>query len=781
MSRDNIFDRVRHGLNGRLESVLPVLLPGGRIQGKEYVCGSLAGGPGDSCSTNLEKGVGGDFATGETWSDIIDLASQVWKIRPKEAADCLAEQYGLISAKHSASPGRQQGVNRNRKQAEIVIAIPADAPEPPKAHHRLGPPAARWLYHDAAGNPLHYVYRFEPQDKQGKEILPLCLCRQPGGALQWQWRAWPAPRPLYNLHKLARAGSDTSVLLVEGEKAADAAQTLFPGYVCTTWSGGANAFAKAGFASLKGRRIVIWPDNDQAGFKAALSIAPLLTDEDTAITILPVSASLPEAWDVADAPPAGFSPEVFLKQGGLPLSEFARLSVSRFPALREHHVAQALLTGSQNGIPDSQVVDGPEDDFVRPWPVLHPDALPGLVGEFIALAVRKSEADPAAVLATLLVRFGVEVYGYASDKGPYVRIGETVHPPRLYATIAGASAKARKGTSTKPVLRLFEDNPYKGKDAVPPAPHTGGPLSSGEGLAWRLRERDQGEETKGDDGAPKSYQDKRLFVLDEEFAAAMASIRREGNILSMTLRSLWDSGNYEPLTKNSQIRVCGAHVGIVTHITIPELQSRLDSMQITNGFANRFLWICARRSKLVPYPEPMPTVEFNPLRDEVWRRVKMAQGRDELHFTPQARAYWETVYPELSRDLPGPGGDIIARGEAQCVRLALVYALLDGAAAIDVAHLKSALAFWQYARDSALYIFGNMEEEGVSRKILALLREAPKSTSELYTLFNRHIQNSKLKASLQELIGCGLVLKTEVKTAGRPKMVYCCAKKENQG
>ena len=409
---------------------------------------------------------------------------------------------------------------------------------------------------------------------------------------------------------------------------------------------------------------------------------------------------------------------------------------------------------------------------------MHPDALPGLVGRFVELATRSSEADRAAVLLTLLTRFGVEVYAFAPNQGPYIRIGETVHPPRIYVVIAGASAKARKGTSAKPVLRLFASNPYQGKNAVPPAPHTGGPLSSGEGLAWRLRERDESPEEE--DGKEKQTHDKRLFVLDEELAAAMASIRREGNTLSMTVRSLWDSGDYEPLTKNAQISVRGAHVGIVTHITIPEVRNRLDSMQISNGFANRFLWICARRAKQVPCPEAMPQAEFQTLSDAIWQRVRLAQSRGEIRFTPEAREYWTGIYSDLSRDMPGVGGDIVARSEAQCVRLALIYALLDGKDAIEPQHLKAALALWQYARDSALYIFGNRKEEAMSGRIYAALRESPKSTTELYTLFHRHIRNDQLKECLQELIGRGLVAKRETRTAGRPKIVYCCAKKENK-
>ena len=752
MERDDIFDRVREGLDWRLDSVIPTLLPGGRFQGREYVCASIEGGPGKSCSTNLETGVGGDFSTDECWSDVIDLAAKVWKVRPLEAAKRLAEQYDLLSARRPAPADRKRQAPPGNTREGNVIPIILGGPEPPERHPRLGVSTERWVYRDEQEYPLYFVLRFESGDKPGKQILPLCLCRLPDGAPQWQWRAWPAPRPLYNLHRLGRSGQDVPVLMVEGEKTADAAQKLFPDHVCMTWSGGCQAVHKADFSPLRGRNVIIWPDNDKAGKAVAQTLVKMLCNAGAVVRVLPLPSSLPEKWDLADAPPEGFDPQRYLRGDWQP-----ELQVSAT---------------------DSLVSGGDGNDFIRPWPVLHPDALPGFAGEFVSLATRDSEADPAAVLTTFLVRFGTEVYGYAPDKGPYIRIGETVHPPRLYTVIAGASAKARKGTSAKPVLRLFKDNPYKRRDAIPPAPHTGGPLSSGEGLAYRLRERDENTDEKGEN-KPAPRQDKRQFVLDEEFAAAIACAKREGNILSMTLRSLWDSGDYEPLTKNSQISVRGAHVGIVTHITIPEVRRKLDTMQISNGFANRFLWICARRVKLVPYPEAMPSAEFGTLREELWRRVRLAQGRDELRFTPEAREYWTAAYPALSRDTPGTGGDIIARGEAQCVRLALIYALLDAKDSIDAPHLKAALALWQYARDSALYIFGNMEEEETSRKIHAVLRESPKSTTELYALFNRHIRNDTLKECLQELVGRGLVEKREIRTAGRPKIVYC-AKKEKQ-
>lgn len=91
----NIFETVKTGLAGRLAEVLADLLPGGRICGREYVCGSSAGGPGKSCSTNLDTGTGGDFNTGERWGDIIELTARVNGLRPYDAALWLSERYNL--------------------------------------------------------------------------------------------------------------------------------------------------------------------------------------------------------------------------------------------------------------------------------------------------------------------------------------------------------------------------------------------------------------------------------------------------------------------------------------------------------------------------------------------------------------------------------------------------------------------------------------------------------------------------------------------------------------
>ena len=155
---------------------------------------------------------------------------------------------------------------------DVVSPVPDDAPKkiPP---HRLGKPSDKWAYRNEAGELLFVVCRFDKVDG-GKEILPLTFCQDGRGNREWRWRGYPPPRPLYGLDGLSEY-PETSVLIVEGEKTADAAQALFPDYVAITSPGGSKAADMADWNPMKGRRVVIWPDNDDPGTDYAKDVTGL--------------------------------------------------------------------------------------------------------------------------------------------------------------------------------------------------------------------------------------------------------------------------------------------------------------------------------------------------------------------------------------------------------------------------------------------------------------------------------------------------------------------------
>jgi hypothetical protein len=308
-----------------------------------------------------------------------------------------------------------------------------------------------------------------------------------------------------------------------------------------------------------------------------------------------------------------------------------------------------------------------------------------------------------------------------------------------------------------------------------PARESGGPLSTGEGLAFQLRDESPEERERRRKMNPnepiRNPDDKRLMIQDEEFASGLACTKREGNTLSMGLRCFWDSGDYAPLTKNNPIRVKNAHICIITHITMQELAVALAEVQAFNGFGNRFLWICARRSKMVALPPRMPVEKIAPIQNELWRLVAQAQKCGLVTLSAGAREQWETVYPELSREHSGLAGSIINRSEAQTLRLALIYALLDGQNTIMERHLDAALALWRYAQESALYIFRDRSADPLEEKILEALKQGPLTATELSAVFCRNVSKERLQPVLQQLEAQQRISVIKVKGVGRPKLI----------
>jgi phage/plasmid primase-like uncharacterized protein len=393
----------------------------------------------------------------------------------------------------------------------------------------------------------------------------------------------------------------------------------------------------------------------------------------------------------------------------------------------------------------------------------------GITKAFVELATRNSEADPAAVLFTFLARFGVEV-----GRNPFLRVGDSVHRGQLAVVIVGESAKSRKGTSGKPVSRLFSFNSLNSSVEYKFSRTSPGPFSSGEGIIYAVRDPIQGWDKKHGkyEIIDPGVEDKRLFVLDEEFAGVLANTHREGNTLSMVIRSAWDNGRFDPLTKNSKISAKDTHVGWVSHITNYELQAKLPECEGFNGFANRILWIYSQRRKLVPLPEPMPAQELADIQYSLLSILNNCHEHERgIAFTEQAREAWiDEYYQRLSsQNEHGLLGVVLNRGEAQVRRLALLFTLLDGADRTSLKHLDQAMAAWKYCEDSACYIFKGQAQDNVSRKIVEALQKTGSLTStEISNLFSRNIKSDRLQKAIQELVTSDMAEMVSEPTKGRP-------------
>ena len=146
-----------------------------------------------------------------------------------------------------------------------------------------------------------YVVRIKDIANDTKVTLPVVYTENSHGIKSWRSKGLGDDRCLYNEHLFK--DSHKPVLIVEGEKTADAAHSLYPEFDVVTWSGGANGFTKSNWNVLEGKQVTIWPDNDKAGIDAAHKIQTLLSKNNiTQAKVIDLNKIdyLPNKWDLAD-------------------------------------------------------------------------------------------------------------------------------------------------------------------------------------------------------------------------------------------------------------------------------------------------------------------------------------------------------------------------------------------------------------------------------------------------------------------------------------------------
>lgn len=167
----------------------------------------------------------------------------------------------------------------------------------------FGKPDHQYPYLRADGLLAGTVCRWNATVDRRKEIRP---CTWIAAESRWEWRAFDAPRPLYGLQELL-ARPAAQVLLVEGEKCRDAAAKALTGLVVVSWAGGSKAIEQTDWQPLQGKRLIAWPDNDDAGLKAMERI--LIAAKPASARMVIPGQDMPKAWDIADAIAEGWTAE----------------------------------------------------------------------------------------------------------------------------------------------------------------------------------------------------------------------------------------------------------------------------------------------------------------------------------------------------------------------------------------------------------------------------------------------------------------------------------------
>jgi Protein of unknown function (DUF3987) len=404
-------------------------------------------------------------------------------------------------------------------------------------------------------------------------------------------------------------------------------------------------------------------------------------------------------------------------------------------------------------------------------PELLDGALSGLPGDVVRTIAPHTEGWPAALLVSYLT-----MLGNAMGPQPSVSVGADKHPGRLFSLVVGDSATGRKGTAGSEVERVFV-------------------LAEPEWYGGRLERGIQSAESIVARADNRISHDPRLLLTEFEFGRLLAVMRLRPNLTSV-LKEAYDGRPLAVATKDPRNRrsAVGAHISIIGHVTASELSDRLTAVDIDSGFGNRFLYCVAARSQLLPRGGALPEDDLEKLADRTSAAVQFAHElalRDldlvsrelcayhgvypqvELQRTAGFWEMWDRLYTtDFERRLPGTAGAVTSRAPSQVLRLAVIFALADLSASVDVAHLNAAAAVWEYCRHSAVAVFGTMTGNRDADRVLRALRNAPMTRNDIYVMLGRSRSRKQMDDLIGVLTGTGLVRSTVLSTSGRPGTTY---------
>jgi hypothetical protein len=423
-------------------------------------------------------------------------------------------------------------------------------------------------------------------------------------------------------------------------------------------------------------------------------------------------------------------------------------------------VADAAAAAPHDKARDHEGPDLP-DPVVRPWPAPPASAAYcGLAGEFVRRIEPHYEGDPVAVLVQFLVAFG-SLVGRSAWTGHWL---PEPHRANLYCVLVGDTSSAGKGVGwdwTRTMMAKV--------DAVWDTDHRIGCLTSGEGMIEHIHGLGH---------------DKRLLSVETEFSRLLKAKGRENNTLCETLRQAWNGDDLQLPTRKCKLPPAReSHFSLIGHITGTELLARMTELDARNGVGNRPLWVCVRRTKELPRGGG-GVRDVGPLLPKLRAAAEDGQRAGELRFTRQAGELWDAGYHGLSTRPPNKYGALTARARAQALRLSLVYALLDRSEQIEEAHLRAALALWDYCDRSVLYLFGNDVGTRDAELLLDALRAAgPQgmNATEVSALFNRNKTEREKGIIFAELEDAGLARRGTAKSGGRPRKVWYAVEAEGNG
>ncbi|MDY3561967.1 DUF3987 domain-containing protein [Gemmata sp. JC673] len=646
-----------------------------------------------------------------------------------------------------------------------------------------GKRSALWTYTTTHGEPVGVVIRWDRDNK--KNIRP--VSRHPNG---WRIEAMPDPRPLYNLPALANAAV---VLVVEGEKCADAARAL--GFTATTSVGGSQAARKTDWSPLVGKEVWLLPDNDEPGRKYAETVT------DTLVKLSP--PAVVKVVGLPDLPPGGDIADWIDACG----------TKGDVDALRAEIEALAATVEPEVG------ATADDADRFRPFPV---GALPQPARGLVTAGAKAIGCDPSYLALPLLVALASAI---GTTRRLELKRGWSA-PAILWAAVVGESGTA-KTPAFKLVMRPPRDRQRKAMER-----HDDEKKQYEVELARWEKDYAAWKRSKGTTldppAKPDAPESKRYVVSDitvealapilqanprgvllarDELAGWLGSFDRyAGNGKSGTDSANWLSMfNAESVVVDRKtgtprtVYVTQAAVCVAGGIQPGILQRALGAEHRESGLAARLLLACPPR-KAKTWTEadidPRAEAEMAALFDQLYElQPTETEGEPQpvlVRLSPAAKSAWTAYYDAHAAEQADLTGDLSAawsKLEEYAARLALVVHFVRWAAhdpklanaeIVDAESMAAGITLAGWFKHEARRVYALLSESEADRDRRRLVewveRRGGRTTAREAQQGCRWLSKAgTAEAALEELVKLGrgswLPPQTTEK-GGRPKRVF---------
>ena len=327
------FEKIKEVSAARTLDVLFAWFPEGKVEGKEFRIGDVKGSPGKSLGVNVHTCVWSDFSSEHAGGDLISLNAARIGGSQLDGAKDLAAMLGIgggeavgIETAHKLPPVTK--VKQESPGVEDTFEVQAKVPDrhPPlptkfwkKAKNKKFasfPIVKTWAYRTGSGDIAGFTCRVnyppspDNEFKATKDIVPLTWSVDQDGNGKWTFKGMKRPHHLYGSEYLVEH-PDRTVIIVSGEKTADAARRLLPTCVVVTWTGGDFSFLNTDWSMLKNRKVVLIPDADESGLTGAYGhdqggkkkkgLLQKLKSITPYVSIVVPPEGTASGWDLADA------------------------------------------------------------------------------------------------------------------------------------------------------------------------------------------------------------------------------------------------------------------------------------------------------------------------------------------------------------------------------------------------------------------------------------------------------------------------------------------------